>query len=152
MRRTIIDSDKTRWKNHGGGSFHANIGGKIKIIKPGEVFMASAYEIPEAFRDVIRPVASVEPQATIKQPIPKPKPVAEVKKEEIPAPVDPVVEEETPAPVDPVVEEEIPATLKYSVVPRSAGYWNVVDKDGKLMNEKALRASAAEELVKSLEE
>ena len=140
MRRTIIDSDKTRWKNHGGGSFHANIGGKIKIIKPGEVFMASAYEIPEAFRDVIRPVASVEPQATIKQPIPKPKPVAEVKKEEI------------PAPVDPVVEEEIPATLKYSVVPRSAGYWNVVDKDGKLMNEKALRASAAEELVKSLEE
>ena len=132
MRRTVIDSEKVKWVNKGGGSLYANIGGKVKIIKPGEVFSASLHEIPDAFRDVLR---LVDPEAKI---------VPEVKTAPKPAP--------KPVPVEPVAEEETPTALEYSVVARSAGYWDVVDKDGKVMNEKALRAAAAEELAKSLEE
>jgi hypothetical protein len=39
----------------------------------------------------------------------------------------------------------------YSLVSRGIGYWNVVDKNGKVINEKALRKDKAEELLKSLE-
>jgi len=42
--------------------------------------------------------------------------------------------------------------LKYFVKARSAGYYDVVDKDGKVMNEKALRKEAAETLIESLQE
>ena len=125
MRRTVIDSEKVKWVNKGGGSFYANINGKIKIIKPGEVFNASLDEIPESFRDVLRqlPLEGEELPKTKAAPVEKP---------------------------TPVVEEEPPTALEYSVVPRSAGYFDVVDKNGKVVNEKALRATAAEELVESL--
>lgn len=39
----------------------------------------------------------------------------------------------------------------YSKVSRGVGYWNVVDKNGKVINEKGLRENKADELLKSLE-
>lgn len=130
MRRTIVDTEKVKWVNKGGGSFYANINGKVKIIKPGEVFSASLEDIPDSFRDVLR---LVPPEVKVASEIkPTPKPVV------------------NPTPVEPVVEEKTPTVLEYSVVTRSAGYFDVVDKNGKVVNEKALRAAAAAELVESL--
>lgn len=41
------------WKKLGGGSFHTVINGAERIIKPGEMFEAFPYEIPDAHRDVV---------------------------------------------------------------------------------------------------
>lgn len=50
MKRKI---EKVRFHKYGGGSFRLADG---KIIKPGQTFSAYPSEIPEAFRDQIRPV------------------------------------------------------------------------------------------------
>ena len=51
-----------------------------------------------------------------------------------------------------VTKEDVraPAELEYFVKSRGAGYYDVVDGDGKLQNEKALRKDAADALVESL--
>ena len=51
----------------------------------------------------------------------------------------------------PVKAEAPVAKAEYFVKSRSAGYYDVVDADGKLMNEKALRKAAAEALIESLQ-
>ena len=66
----IIDvtEKKIRWKN-GGGSFHAIIDGRNKIIKPGESFFAFEREIPKAFRNTIYstdPVSAKIPIVVVK--------------------------------------------------------------------------------------
>lgn len=65
-RRVKPDPDAVLWKKTGGGSFHATINGKLRIIKPNETFYAKEEEIPAAFRDVVK---LVEPEkvAEIKQ-------------------------------------------------------------------------------------
>jgi len=40
--------------------------------------------------------------------------------------------------------------LTYTIEPRGGGYYNVLDSEGKIINEKALRKGAAEELISSL--
>ena len=45
-----------RYKKISGGSFHATIDGKQRIIKSGEIFDARPEEIPEGFRDVVVPL------------------------------------------------------------------------------------------------
>jgi hypothetical protein len=127
MKRTELQPGMSRWKKTGGGSLHIRIGGKNKIIKPGEVFIAKEHEIPENFRDVIKPLD------TVVQTIPVETPKAKVKVE--------VVEE--------VVEKAI--ALDYSIRARSGGgYYDVVDGDGKQQNEKALREGPAKELLQTL--
>jgi len=59
MERTKPDKDAILWKKTGGGSFHATIGGKQVIIKPGQQFYAKEDEIPLAFRAQIEPVDPV---------------------------------------------------------------------------------------------
>ena len=59
MERTKEDPKAILWKKIGGGSFHANIGGRMMIIKPGETFSARTEEIPLAFRDTVVPVDPV---------------------------------------------------------------------------------------------
>jgi len=56
MKRTTKESVLVKFKNLGGGSFHATIAGKIKIIKPNEVFSAYPEDISVSFRDVVVPV------------------------------------------------------------------------------------------------
>ena len=51
-----------------------------------------------------------------------------------------------------VVQVSVPKAekLEYFTKLRGGGYYNVVDTNGKVMNEKALRKDAAEDLIKSL--
>lgn len=94
-----------------------------RIIKPGEVFKATKEEIPEAFLNTVTPLDSI--------------PVESVK--------------------TPVVSA--PKTNEYSVVPalarkgkeKEAGeFFNVVDKNGKKLNEKPLDKETADKLVNDL--
>jgi len=107
-----------RYKKVSGGSFHATIGGKARIIKPGEIFDARPEEIPEGFRDVVIPLDPDE---------------AKTANEAIP-------------------QTKAPSKLQYYVKKRDSGvgYYDVVDKNGKVQNEKALRKDKAEELIESL--
>jgi hypothetical protein len=122
MERTK-NTPTLRWKKVGGGSFHAVIGGKQRIIKPGEIFEAKLEEIPEGFRDLIAPVnegaKKVMATGTTK--------------------------EDT----GPVPEVEIKPAV-YDLVHKGGSWYNVVDSDGKVMNEKALRKGDAEALIENL--
>ena len=62
-------------------------------------------------------------------------------------PVDPA-EAKVASPEVDIVEAVV---LQYFLRKRSAGYFDVVDIDGKVQNEKALREGPAEELIKSLQ-
>lgn len=134
MKRTELEQGTSRWKKTGGGSLRIKISGKKRIIKPGEVFTAKEHEIPAGFRDVIIPLDTEV--KIIPVPVPVPAPAKEVKEE--------VVAEVPEAPVEPTV-------LVYSIQARSGGgYFDVVDKDGKVQNDKAMREAPAKELLKAL--
>lgn len=88
----------------------------------------------------------------------KPNQIFDAKESEIPesfrdtiVPVDSSVkakldkERESPKPKTPVTK------LKYEIVTRAGGYYNVVDQNGKKQNEKALRKEKAELLLESLQ-
>ena len=109
-----------RYRKIGGGSLHIRIHGRIKIIKPNEIFDARPEEIPETFRDRIVPLEERER-------------VAEKEK---------------------LNKESSPSKLQYFVKPRekARGYYDVVDRSGKIQNEKALRKDVAEALIVSLQE
>ena len=51
MKRKTSEPGMVRYRKIGGGSLHIRIHGKIKIIKPNEIFDARPEEIPETFRD-----------------------------------------------------------------------------------------------------
>lgn len=116
MKR-VKETGAIRWKKEGGGSFTAYIGGKKKMIKPGQVFVARLDEIPEAFRDTIVPVDGVELEVAKK------------------------------------AEDSVDvAKLTYTISPKGGNWFNVLDAEGKQVNEKSLRRLEAEELVRSLTE
>jgi len=48
-----VVEQKVRWRKIGGGSFRMRDG---RIIKPNQEFMAFPHEIPQAFRDVVKPI------------------------------------------------------------------------------------------------
>lgn len=121
-RDTKENKDAILWKKVGGGSFHANIGGKLQIVKPGQEFYATEDEIPLSFRDMIVPVHPTGKKVTITE-------AKEAEKE----------------------EKEKSAT-KYELKHRGGGWWNVVSEEGKIINESALKKDEAEELLQSLTE
>lgn len=53
-------------------------------------------------------------------------------------------------PEDPSFKPEKPRNPKYEIVSGTLGWYNVIDENGKQMNEKQLRQDKAEELVESL--
>lgn len=92
-----------------------------KIVKKNEVFFAPLHLIPEAFRDTLQPVDKKE--------------VEEVEKE-----------------IKTGHVSVVGKSHEYSIQPHtSKGWWNIVDGNGKVLNEKALRKPAAEEMLKNLE-
>jgi len=121
MERTNKDNDILKWKKTGGGSFHATINGRLKIIKPGEVFEAKLWEIPESVRDIVKPVG-VKAQAAVE------------------AAADP----ESVVPDVPAVKNE------YFLKHRGGSWYNVLDINEKVMNEKALQKVDAVALIESL--
>ena len=55
MKRKTTTPGLVRFRKISGGSFHATIDGRQRIIKSGEIFDARPEEIPEGFRDVVIP-------------------------------------------------------------------------------------------------
>jgi len=121
MERTNKDNDILKWKKEGGGSLRAKVNGRIKIIKPGEVFEAKLWEIPESMRDVIVPVDTRSKAA-----------------------VEAAADPESIPPGPPAVKNE------YFLKHRGGSWYNVLDVNEKVMNEKALKKPAAVELIESL--
>ncbi len=111
MKRTNIE--QVKFRKEGKGTFRTLQG---RIIKPGQVFFAYPQDIPEAFRDSV-------------------KPVDETKRE---------VFEETG-----VIEDH--SFPKFELKETSKGWFDVVNSEGKALNEKKLRKEEAEILVKALE-
>lgn len=122
MKRTASKPGMIRWRKIGGGFLHIKIDGNAKIIKPNQIFDARLEDIPENFRDVIIPA-----DTTVKEKLDKEK-TKGVKKPPIPV-----------------------AKLEYSIESRGSGYYNVVDKNGKRQNEKALRKEKADALLEQLQ-
>ena len=115
MERTKTNAtnpDVVTWKKIGGGSLRLG----NKIIKPGQIFIASPSEIPPLFRNLVIPLGDV----------PK--------------------EKLAPTPAVKVTKSA------YKMVPRgqSKTWFDVVDKNEKQMNEKALNKESALSLIKSL--
>jgi hypothetical protein len=99
------------WKKVGGGSSYLSLDGRIRIIKPGEHFMAYEHEIPQSFRDTII--------CTSKEGITKP-----------------------------IIKNVVTAYKK--VKGDEEGLFNIVNGNGKLMNEKPLTEEVAEQFLTSL--
>lgn len=115
-------SKKPLWLKLGGGTFMLRVKGKVKIIKPGQKFRADEHDIPLAFKDLVELLEKEdEPE--------KEKPGAKLQ------------------------DEDLDMSLKddqYVIEKVSTGWWNVVDLDGKVMNDKALRFDKARELLDAL--
>jgi len=112
-KKEVDSTTKIKWKKaQKSGSFRMGNG---RIIKSGQVFLASLDEIPEGFRDVIFPVDAA----------------AFTKAQD--------------------VQEKGPAVeLDYFVKHIASGWYDVVDSNDKVQNEKKLRKADAEELLNSL--
>jgi len=82
-------------------------------IKTNQRFQALPSEVPEAFRDIIKPIG-IDIQA------------------------------------EAVKEVRIAPAPAFTTKLKSPGYYDVVNSEGKVMNEKALRKDAADSLVKKL--
>ena len=114
----VKEEGKLKWRKVGGGSLRI---GK-RIIKPGETFLAYPEEISNAFRKLVEPVdGSV---------------VWDTKKDEAP-------------PVYPITKVSYTVEPSAKIEPRGKNnlWWNVVDKDGNVLNEKALKKEDAEAQV-----
>ena len=109
LKRTKTSKDKIWWIKKGGGSFRM----KNRVIKPNQKFQAYPHEIPQAFRDTVKPLEEFdETQATFKA-----------------------------------------APLAYTAKKRGNSNWyDVFDKQGKKVNQKALSGrQKALDFIKSLE-
>ncbi len=117
MERRNFGTEKViKWKKVGGGSLRFD----GRIIKPGQIFEASAAAIPAGFRDVVIPLESIPG--------------------------------DTSSPKPPKIDAK-PIEVEYKLKSRGSGGWfDVVDKNGKTLNEKALKKDIAEKLIKDLSE
>ena len=94
-----------------------------RIIKPGQLFSAREDEIPKSFLNSLQKIGlSDEVSVTTK-------PVKEVQK---------------------VAVEVKPVDPQFSIHHRSGQWYDIVDKEGKRLNEKALQKEEAERLLKQL--
>ena len=128
MLRTINLSDTPEspdvitWKKIGGGSLRF----KGKIIKPNQTFQATKEEIPKGFLDLVVPTDFVKGDPTS----PRRKPAQGTS-------------------IDPKIKA---VEVVYTVQARETGggWYDVVDSNGKALNEKALKKDIAEKLVHDL--
>lgn len=117
------NEEEFKWIKNGGGVFRTKNG---KIIKPKEIFSAPLSDIPVAFRDTIVLLDDQDVPDFIKHPQKR-----KNKGPELP-------------PVTPV-------SSYYEIVPaEEEGFFNVMDGNGKVINEQPLDEQAASDLVKVL--
>lgn len=108
------------------GSFFYSKKIQKKAIKNGDEFWAFPYDIPESFKDTIIPID--ESHLTAKS-------------------------EDTSVEEDQLQKEAKDVLVTYMIEQASGpGWFNVVDSNGKQLNEKALRKTDAETMVKQLSE
>jgi hypothetical protein len=120
------------YRKIGGGS--VKIGNKL--IKKNQTFkMDNDWEVPTAFADIIIPAEPVTRQRTRK---------AEPEQTDVEN-----TEEETGESKEENPEETL---SEYTKKERSPGWFDVVGADGKQINENALRAGDADELIKQWSE
>ena len=122
MERANISDKIYKFEKTGGGTFVLSVLGRRRHIKPNQVFQARLSEIPKAFWDTIRLADGRR--------------IEELQEEEM------IQEEEKFA-------ANVPQ-LEYEIKTRTGGWFDVVGKDGKPVNEKGLREGAAKELLASL--
>ena len=115
---TPVEETRLRWKKIGGGSLRITLGGKKKIIKPGEVFLAHESELPVAFMDSLQCLASETEKKINKEIVAK--------------------------------QNAVPAIYELQEAEGTDDLWNVVNPEGKAINEKPLDIDAANELLNSL--
>lgn len=114
------ERQKVKFKKVGGGSFTMG----NRIIKPGQVFEAFAEDIPMQFRNVVVPFEAAGQiwgtEATVKNETP-------------------ILTKDAIKPV-------------YTLQSRGINglWWNIVDAQGKVLNEKALKKEVAEKLIEDL--
>jgi hypothetical protein len=125
---------------------------KKAFMKPGQVFSAKESEIPRELKRLIIPVEMVSIPS-----IPK---FEEPKKIVVEKP--PVVEIPVTEPVDPATDDmaitrntftEVTIPVKYRIKERNDGdviWWDVLNPDGKIMNETPLDREEALNLVREL--
>lgn len=131
------------WKKTGGGSFRL----KGRIIKPGERFKARPSDIPKGFRDVIRPLGTIVDPPTPAGYIPGAKPIytAEISTKRIMlihgrGKSWDVFEGETKINEKPVPKADAEALLGF----------DILNPEGKVMNEKVQTREKADAILKSL--
>lgn len=120
MERT--KKKKPLWLKLGGGTFMLRTAARVRIIKPGQKFYAEEYEIPVAFKDLVELLEKGD-------------------------------EPEKEKPGVKLQDEELDMSLKndqYVIEKVATGWWDVVDLDGKVMNDKTLRFDKARELLDAL--
>lgn len=134
IRRTRTNQDTTlpRWKKIGGGSFRVN----GMIIKPNEIFHMAEKDIPTAFRDLVVPLDEKPVQVEQKK-----KPL----KKEVAVTVEKAAKKEEAETKQTHVDEAV-----FRLDERRVGWFDIVDEEGKRINEKALRKEKAEELLAQL--
>jgi len=115
---TPVEETRLRWKKIGGGSLRITLGGKKKIIKPGEVFLAHESELPVAFMDSLQCLASETEKKINKEIVAK--------------------------------QNAVPAIYELLEAEGTDDLWNVVNPEGKAINEEPLDIDAANELLNSL--
>lgn len=93
-----------------------------RVYKKGIPFWAFPYEIPKAFRDIVVPVTET---------------IAHLHENE-------KAREKR-------IEETALTSAKYEMKERTIGWWDVLNAEGTIMNEQALRKEAAKELLESLQ-
>jgi hypothetical protein len=115
------------YKKIGGGSLRIRTGGKSRIIKPNEIFKAYPSDISAAFKHLVVEIDEVDKTIIV------------------PAKAETIIPSE---------EEKIEVVKKlYSIKRRGKSMWyDIVDSNGKVVNDKALRKDNAEELLKALNE
>lgn len=136
----IIRRKKIWWKKIGGGSFY--LGGN-KIIKPGQVFFAYEEDIPKTMRDIV-----IHADPPVKKPTEAETKKAEEKKKKGKKAVSTLEKE-----LEEFEKEQFDSEDNkgmYYLDEAGGDKWNIIDWNGKVVNEKPLTKKAAETLHKDL--
>lgn len=147
IKPIIMGEEKFRWKKLGGGSLRL----KGRIIKPGEVFLATMSEIPNAFRNSVQCLDTL-PSVGVKLP-------SEINAVKTTFTIKPSEKSK----IEPhgkskvwfdVINSEGVVLNEKGISKEDAKNllgFDIVNQEGKILNEKSLTKERADELLKALE-
>ena len=156
-----MEVQKIHWHNTGGSSSRLKLDGKDRIIKPNEKFYAFDWEVPQAFRDILKPIDGTVLPAKEGGKVPEQfkgkKPEFTVKQQESGITIEPKGKSKTWFNVvkdgevlNPKAKSKTDAESLKSDLEKD-GLWDVIDSQGKALNEKGLTKEIAEKFKSDLE-